>query len=127
MGDVSRSVCVSEGDSGDLLVQSSESEPLLLKSAVKHGTVSIRELICIAVTASFFVSKETSNFHFLLLLKFIATWYLESDLGALPGMPGPCKKICSVKAAMKFWVMCEPSQGPRIDSQTIGSDCMFDK
>lgn len=39
-GDVSRSVCVSEGDGGDLPEQSPLSDPLLLESAAKHGTVS---------------------------------------------------------------------------------------
>lgn len=110
-----------------MLVQSSESDPLLFKSAVKHSTVSVRELICIAVTASFLALKETYfQFNFLLLLKFIATWYLQSDLGLLLGMPGPCK-LSSGKAAVKSWGMCEPSQGPRIDFQTIGLVCRFDK
>lgn len=56
---MSRSVHVSEADGGDLLVQSSESDPLLLTSAVKHFSASVKELICIAVTASFLALKET--------------------------------------------------------------------
>lgn len=56
----------------------------------------------------------------------MATWCLESDLDLLPAMPGSYK-ICSVRAAVKFWVMCEPSQGSRVDFQTIELACMFDK
>lgn len=59
---------------------------------------------------------------FLLLLVFAAGWHLECDLGPLPGMLDP-HKIHPVR----FGVICEPSKGPTVERQTVGSVCMLGK
>lgn len=123
MGDVSRSVRVFEEGGCYLLIQSSESEPLQCKCTVEHGLRSVREFRYIAVTACFLPLKKTYfQCCFLLLLEFTARWYLECDLGPLPGMLGP-HKIHPVRTGVNY----EPSKGPRIKHQTVGSVCMLGK
>lgn len=45
---------------------------------------------------------------------------MECDLGPLPGMLDP-HKIHPVR----FGVICEPSKGPTVERQTVGSVCML--
>ena len=88
MGDVSRYVCVFEEDGGGLLVQSSESEPLLFGSMIKHGTVSGNTFALQSLLHSLLQRKLISNFTFI-TTQIYCNVVLESDLGPLPGMPGP--------------------------------------